>query len=117
MSHAGLLLYLLDVQFRMAQRAQTVQLCHVTVSSNEHLAAVQLRAAPGWKVQPVQVSICHPIPLLIVVHLRLFSLRRVSHTHHTITGQALVCHKLGSLHQHLHLLLLHSCKDGACVMS
>jgi len=91
MSHAGLLLYLLDVQFRMAQRAQTVHLCHVTVSSNEHLAAVQLHVDPGCKVQPVQVRICHPIPLLVMLHLESLSaalLFKESRSPHFATSQA-----------------------------
>ena len=55
--HAGLLLYLLDVQLRLAQRAQPIQLCSVTASSNEHLATLRLHADPRWKMQPVQASI------------------------------------------------------------
>ena len=53
---AGLLLYLLDVQLRLAQRAQPVQLCSVTATGNRHLAALQLHADPQWKMQPVQAS-------------------------------------------------------------
>ena len=53
---AGLLLYLLDVQLRLAQRAQPIQLCSVTATSNEHLAALQLHADPRWKMQPVQAG-------------------------------------------------------------
>lgn len=52
---AGLLLYLLDVQFRMAQRAQPVQLCSVAAcSGNERLAALQLHADVHWPMRPVQ---------------------------------------------------------------
>ena len=53
---AGLLLYLLDVQLRLAQRAQPIQLCSVTATSNKHLAALQLHADSRWKMQPIQAG-------------------------------------------------------------
>lgn len=62
---AGLVLYLLDVQLRLAQRAQPIQLCSVTATSNEHLATLQLHADPRWKMQPVQARM-HVIHKLLI---------------------------------------------------
>ena len=55
---AGMLFYLLDLQLRLVQRVQPVQLRTLTTAGHEGLVALQLHADSRWPMRPIQVSFC-----------------------------------------------------------
>ena len=55
---AGMLFYLLDLQLRVVQRSQPVQLRTLTTAGHEGLVALQLHADPRWPMRPIQASFC-----------------------------------------------------------
>ena len=55
---AGMLFYLLDLQLRLVQRSQPVQLRTLTTAGHEGLVALQLHADSRWPMRPVQASFC-----------------------------------------------------------
>ena len=59
--YAGMLFYLLDLQLRLVQRSQPVQLLTLTTAGHEGLVALQLHADSRWPMRPVQASFCAPI--------------------------------------------------------
>ena len=53
---AGLLFYLLDLQLRLVQRSQPVQLRVLTTAAHKGLVALQLHADSRWPMRPIQAS-------------------------------------------------------------
>lgn len=54
---AGILLYLLDVAFRMAQQAQPVVVSNVSVCKSATLATLHFNADPHTPIKPIQVPL------------------------------------------------------------
>ena len=61
-SHAGLILYLLDVTFRIAQQAYPVRLRIASVHDNAQLATLQFDMDPLTPQDPIQAS-------LLILHI------------------------------------------------
>ena len=55
---AGVLFYLLDLQLRLVQRSQPVQLRALATAGHEGLVALQLHADSRWPMRPIQASFC-----------------------------------------------------------
>lgn len=55
---AGLLLYLLDVTFRMAQQVQPVKISRVQACKSATLATLEFNTDPHTSIKPVQVCCC-----------------------------------------------------------
>ena len=56
MWHTGLLLYLLDVTFRLAQQSFPVRLHLGSVDASGQLGQIHLRMDPAYPMQPLQVA-------------------------------------------------------------
>ena len=54
---AGILLYLLDLAFRVAQQAQPVVVSNVSVCKSATLATLHFNADPHTPVKPIQVRL------------------------------------------------------------
>ena len=58
---AGMLFYLLDLQLRLVQRSQPVQLRTLTTAGHKGLVALQLHADSRWPMRPIQANLFTPI--------------------------------------------------------